>query len=205
MPQATDNVEVVSAPTCCAPAHPRLLISSRPRSFRSSYTNVPAGQRGQIHSHRRAGAGAGPARRRQRPARAPRAPTSPPSSAPPALNAWLAGQRSTPTRGTVAAPRDRRAGRSRAYINGTPHGLQLRELGDSTVDIRPAPLQNWSARGPARPAGCTAVRRPARGRRGLETCEQWRALARQLDPPKRMPPARPLPSGAMARSTRLDR
>ena len=96
-------------------------------------------RRRQVHPDRRAAAGAGhPRRRRRRCAKAPRAPTSAPSSTLTPALAPLAGRRRLRNRRRAcccAAASTARA-RAAAWINGSPAtATQLRELADQLVDI----------------------------------------------------------------------
>lgn len=102
---------------------------------------------------------------------------------PPALRAWLA-EREIDADDELALRRVIDAqGRSRAYINGTPATVaQLRELGDSLVDIHGQHAHQSLMRPEAQRDLLDAHGGHGELRQGVaQTWKQWRALARQLE------------------------
>lgn len=102
---------------------------------------------------------------------------------PPALRAWLA-EREIDADDELALRRVIDAqGRSRAYINGTPATVaQLRELGDSLVDIHGQHAHQSLMRPEAQRDLLDAHGGHGELRQGVaQAWKQWRALARQLE------------------------
>ncbi|WOB75129.1 DNA repair protein RecN [Achromobacter xylosoxidans] len=102
---------------------------------------------------------------------------------PPALRAWLA-EREIDADDELALRRVIDAqGRSRAYINGTPATVaQLRELGDSLVDIHGQHAHQSLMRLEAQRDLLDAHGGHGELRQGVaQAWKQWRALARQLE------------------------
>ncbi|WP_457955865.1 DNA repair protein RecN [Achromobacter xylosoxidans] len=102
---------------------------------------------------------------------------------PPALRAWLA-EREIDADDELALRRVIDAqGRSRAYINGTPATVaQLRELGDSLVDIHGQHAHQSLMRPEAQRDLLDAHGGHGELRLGVaQAWKQWRALARQLE------------------------
>lgn len=102
---------------------------------------------------------------------------------PPALRAWLA-EREIDADDELALRRVVDAqGRSRAYINGTPATVaQLRELGDSLVDIHGQHAHQSLMRPEAQRDLLDAHGGHGELRQGVaQAWKQWRALARQLE------------------------
>ncbi|MGK8836017.1 DNA repair protein RecN [Achromobacter xylosoxidans] len=102
---------------------------------------------------------------------------------PPALRAWLA-EREIDADDELALRRVIDAqGRSRAYINGTPATVaQLRELGDSLVDIHGQHAHQSLMRPEAQRDLLDAHGCHGELRQGVaQAWKQWRALARQLE------------------------
>lgn len=102
---------------------------------------------------------------------------------PPALRAWLA-EREIDADDELALRRVIDAqGRSRAYINGTPATVaQLRELGDSLIDIHGQHAHQSLMRPEAQRDLLDAHGGHGELRQGVaQAWKQWRALARQLE------------------------